>query len=136
MAQVASWCGDGDGASFDEFVEAPTELAGVVVAGRKAGGESTSVVEDRVGGRAGRERGVGGAHDDGGVDGLAWPASVTMSPDGRYVYAGGWADNAVAVFSSGDAHVMPASIALAPDNLARLYGMTVQAVERSLAHLR
>ena len=35
----------------------------------------------------------------GGVDGLAWAASVTVSPDGGSVYAAGESDNAVAAFS-------------------------------------
>jgi 6-phosphogluconolactonase (cycloisomerase 2 family) len=34
----------------------------------------------------------------GGVEGLAKVNSVTVSPDGQYLYAAGWADNAVAVF--------------------------------------
>jgi 6-phosphogluconolactonase (cycloisomerase 2 family) len=34
-----------------------------------------------------------------GVDGLAWAISVTVSPDGKYVYVAGYLDNAVAVFS-------------------------------------
>jgi 6-phosphogluconolactonase (cycloisomerase 2 family) len=34
-----------------------------------------------------------------GVDGLALARSVTVSPDGKHVYAAGWLDNAVAVFS-------------------------------------
>ena len=35
----------------------------------------------------------------GGVDGLDGAYSVTVSPDGKHVYAAGRADNAVAVFS-------------------------------------
>ncbi len=34
----------------------------------------------------------------GSVDGLAKVNAVTISPDGQYLYAAGWADNAVAVF--------------------------------------
>jgi 6-phosphogluconolactonase (cycloisomerase 2 family) len=34
----------------------------------------------------------------GGVEGLAKVNSVIASPDGRHLYAAGWADNAVAVF--------------------------------------
>ena len=37
--------------------------------------------------------------DQNGVDGLAATTSVTLSPDGRYVYAAGSQDNSVAVFS-------------------------------------
>ena len=35
----------------------------------------------------------------GGVDGLDWTGSVTVSPDGKYVYAAGYRDDAVTVFS-------------------------------------
>ena len=35
----------------------------------------------------------------GGVDGLDGAKSVTVSPDGNHVYATGWAENAIAVFS-------------------------------------
>ena len=38
----------------------------------------------------------------GGLDGLDGASSLTMSPDGRYVYAAGVRDNAVAVFSVAD----------------------------------
>ena len=40
-------------------------------------------------------------HRDGvaGVDGLADARSVTVSPDGKNLYAGGWTDDAVAVFA-------------------------------------
>src|SRR5262245_10467170 len=43
---------------------------------------------------------VGAVTDDaGGVDGLAEASGVTVSPDGAYVYATGWADNAVVTFA-------------------------------------
>ena len=35
----------------------------------------------------------------GGVDGLDGAYSVTVSPDGNHVYAGGYTDDAIAVFS-------------------------------------
>ena len=35
----------------------------------------------------------------GGVDGLDWASSVTLSPDGHHVYVAGSLDNAVVVFS-------------------------------------
>jgi 6-phosphogluconolactonase (cycloisomerase 2 family) len=34
-----------------------------------------------------------------GVDGLAQPQEVTVSPDGNHVYVAGWGDNALSVFS-------------------------------------
>ena len=37
--------------------------------------------------------------DEGGVDGLNWPTTVTIGPDGGHVYAAGYFDHAVAVFS-------------------------------------
>ena len=36
---------------------------------------------------------------DGGMDGLDQAFSVTVSPDGKHLYAAGFADSAVAVFS-------------------------------------
>ena len=40
-----------------------------------------------------------GRSEVGGVDGLSRPRTVTVSPDGKHLYAAGSGDNAVAVFS-------------------------------------
>jgi len=57
-------------------------------------------------------------HKDGigGVDGLDYAKSVTVSPDGAHVYAAGWADDALTVFSTGGRPSRVEAVAPAPNS--------------------